>query len=141
MKPLAILVLSAALTACGGTDKSAPYMWGGTVTVTAGAVSTTCVSTVTVTYSAAGVNPPSVSVPVGSCVDFVNADLVAHWPESSPHPTHTQCPWLNMTVAIPAWTGTGPMPHTTVGPAPGPPMACGFHDHLHPPAVGGGGGY
>lgn len=140
MKPIGILVLAAALGACGGSDNSAPYMWGGTVTVTAGTASTTCTSTVTVTYSATGVTPSSVSVPVGGCVDFVNHDTVAHWPESNPHPTHTQCPWLNMALAGPP-AGIQPGASFTVGPAPAPPMVCGFHDHLNPPPVGGMGGY
>lgn len=135
MKLPGTLILAAALGACGGTDTStAPYMWGGAVTVTSG----TPGACATVTFSATGVTPNAVSVPVGGCVDFVNADTgSAHWPESNSHctvPQHQQCPWLNMLAAIPAWSGTGPMPHTQVGTAPSPPMVCGFHDHLHPPS-------
>jgi hypothetical protein len=133
VKPIGALFLVAlaavALAACGGTTSTTPYMWGGTVTITAGTASTTCVTTVTVVYSAAGVSPANVSVPVGGCVDFQNHDTVAHWPESNPHPTHTDCPWLNMAAPIPAGGST------TVGPAPAPPMVCGFHDHLNPPVA------
>ncbi len=133
MKTLGASMVAAFAAACGGSSSmSAPYVWGGAVTVTAGTASTTCVQTVTVTYSAAGDTPSSVSVPVGGCVDFVNADSAPHWPESNPHPTHTQCPWLNMPAAIPAGGST------TVGPAPAPPMTCGFHDHLNPPPSGSG---
>ncbi len=130
MKPISALFL-AALGACGGsTAPTAPYMWGGTVTITAGTASTSCVSTATVVYSASGVSPSNVSIPVGGCVDFENHDTVAHWPESNPHPTHTDCPWLNMPSPIAAGGST------TVGPAPAPPMTCGFHDHLNPPPAG-----
>lgn len=129
MKLTGPLILVAALAACGGND-SAPYMWGGAVSVTGGTP-----STVTVTYSAMGVTPATVSVPAGGSIAFVNSDTVAHWPESSPHPTHTQCPWLNMPAAIVAGGST------TVGPATATPTSCAFHDHLNPPAMGGGGGY
>lgn len=135
MRPIGTVVLAAALAACGGSEPTpVPNPWLGTVTVTAGTPSATCVQTATVTWSATGVSPAQVSVPVGGCVQFVNADAVAHWPESNPHPTHTQCPWLNMVAAIPAGGSA------TVGPAPDPPMAFGFHDHLNPPYTGGGGG-
>lgn len=140
MKAISSALFLAALGACGGSESMAPYMWGGTVTVTAGTVSTTCVSTATVVYSAAGVSPSNVSVPVGGCVDFQNQDTVAHWPESNPHPTHTDCTWLNMPLAGPP-AGIQPGGHYTVGPAPSPPMTCGYHDHLNPPSTGGGGGY
>ncbi len=143
MKPIAALILAAALGACGGTEPAAPYMWGGTVTITTGTPGVDCVGAtiVTVTYSATGVSPASVSVPVGGCVDFVNNDAVAHWPESNSHctvPQHQQCTWLNMPLAGPP-AGIQPGGHYTVGPAPATPTTCGFHDHLHPPTCGGGG--
>lgn len=134
MKPTGVLLL-AALGACG-THHEPPSgpSWTGAVLVTSGTASTTCTTTVTVTFSATGVSPDTVSVPVGGCVDFKNADAVAHWPESDPYPTRTDCPWLNMTASIPAGGDV------TVGPAPTPPMVCGFYDLLYPPTGGGGGG-
>ena len=129
LKPIATTILAAALAACGGSEDPAPNPWLGTVTVTGGTP-----ATVDVTFSATGVSPSGVSVPAGGSIRFVNADAVAHWPESNPHPTHTQCPWLNMPAEILAGGSF------TVGPATATPTTCGFHDHLNPPAPGGGGG-
>ncbi len=138
MKSIGTLILAAALGACGGSDNmtTAPYIWGGTVTVTAGSGTCTPATAVPVTYSATGVSPANVSVPVGGCVEFRNTDTVAHDPESNPHPTHTQCPWLNSYVppALPVPIQAG-LSRTT-DPATSA-MVCGFHDHLNPPPVGG----
>jgi len=136
VKPIGTLILAAALGACGGTESPAPNPWLGTVTITGGTP-----STVTVTFSAAGVSPASVSVAAGGSIEWVNADSVPHWPESNSHctvPQHRQCPWLNIPSALLPNGQTGD--RITVGPAPATPTSCGFHDHLNPPSCGGGGG-
>lgn len=135
MKPIAALILAAALAACGGSESAAaaPYIWGGTVTVTGGTP-----ATVVVTYRSTGPDPANVSVPAGGSIQWVNGDAVAHSPMSFSHctvPPHQQCAWLNVPAAIPA---SG---NTTVGPAPATPTSCSFHDDSIPPPCGGGGGY
>ena len=138
MKPIGALILAAALGACGGTEPAAPNPWLGTVTVTGGTP-----ATVTVTFTSTGVSPASVSVPAGGSIEWVNADTAMHWPESNPHcaapPTqHSGCPWLNIPAALSPNGQAGD--RVTVGPAPAMPTTCGFHNHLHPPTCGGGGG-
>ncbi len=136
MRPIGALILAAALGACGGTETAAPYPWAGTVTITGGTP-----TTVTVTFSSTGVSPASVSVPAGGNINFVVApDGVAHLPKSNPHcavpPTqHSQCPWLNIATDI------LPGGSAMTSAATATPTTCGFHDHLHPPTCGGGGGY
>jgi len=139
VKSIGTLILAAALAACGGTEQAAPapYIWGGIVTITGGTA-----ATVTVTYRATGPDPANVSVPAGGSIQWVNADTVAHWPESFSHctvPRHQQCAWLNLPAAL---APNGQMgDRVTVGPAPATPASCGFHDDAIPPPCGGGGGY
>lgn len=140
MKSFGTLILAAALGACGGTDTATatPNPWLGTITVTG-----TGTTTVPVTMTATGLSPASAfSVPAGGFIEWVNGDSVAHWPESSSHctvPQHQQCPWLNIPAALSPNGQAGD--RVTVGPAPATPTTCGFHNHLHPPTCGGGGGY
>lgn len=138
MKPIGALILAAALTACGGgsNDMAPPYPWFGTVTVTTGTP-----KDVTVTFTATGVTPASVSVPAGGRISFVNAGTVPHQPMSSPHcaiapAQHGDCPWLNL--AAPIAVGGPPTPTQA---ATATPMTCTFHDEVNPPPCGGGGGY
>ena len=135
MRTIGALILVAALGACGGTDTAAPYLLGGAVAVTGDPP-----ADVTVTYSATGVSPASVSVGAGGRIRFVNSDTVAHWPESNSHctiPQHQQCPWINMALTGPP-AGIQPGGEAFTSVATAAPATCGFHDHLHPPSCGGG---
>src|SRR5689334_16544109 len=51
-------------------------------------------STVTITITASGVSPSSVTLSQGGQVTFVNNDKVNHNMQSDPHPEHTDCPEL-----------------------------------------------
>jgi hypothetical protein len=53
---------------------------------------------------------------------FINNDSRAHEPSSNPHPSHTQCPELNIGRLEPNQSRES-------GPAVGG-RTCGFHDHL-----------
>jgi plastocyanin len=61
----------------GPTEPSAPPMATNTITITA-----------------AGVNPRTIVVAVGSQVTFVNNDSRSHDMQSDPHPEHNDCPEL-----------------------------------------------
>ena len=82
----------------------------------------TPVETTTITITSAGVSPQSIIVNAGAKVMFVNNDSRAHEPSSNPHPSHTQCPELNIgSLAAGQSRESAPM----VG-----GRTCGFHDHL-----------
>ena len=111
---LAAAALSVAATSCGGDDSpTAPTTGAGGGTVAA-----------TITITAAGVSPNSVTVPVGSRVTFVNNDSRPHEPASDPHPTHGSCPPLDQVgfIAVGQSRTSGNL--NTVG-------TCSFHDHLN----------
>ncbi len=133
-------LVAAGLSSCGGSNcdsSSTTNAFTGTLTITsANSGSVTCQNTQTVTFTAAGVSTQAVSVAGGDCVRFVNADTVSHWPESDPHPSHGQCPELNIAAAL------GPTQSHTTAVLSGP-KTCGWHDHLNPPTSSctGGGGY
>jgi len=81
------------------------------------------VETTTITITSAGVSPRSIIVNAGAKVTFVNNDSQTHEPSSNPHPSHTQCPELNI--------GNLPAGQTREsGPMVGG-RTCGFHDHLN----------
>jgi len=118
---LSTLVASAAIAlACGGSSTSqptaptpaqpAPGNAGGTQT--------------TITITAAGVNPNSVTVARGATVLFVNNDSVAHVPASNPHPVHTDCPEINVGTLTPGQSQATKTLTTA--------RSCGFHDHNNP---------
>jgi plastocyanin len=77
----------------------------------------------TITITAAGVNPPNVTINSGGRITFVNNDTVQHQPSSDPHPVHTDCPGLNLPVLNPNQSATS-LALTTR-------RNCGFHDHLN----------
>jgi len=152
------ILLGAGLAACGGSDSGSPNLkWTGTIVVTGNAsAGTPCAAgqTQTITITANGATPTTVTVPGDGCVEFVNNDTVPHQPSSSPHPTHDCLPSFNPTPPVNHVAGTGPaLPHddpvgvgryTTPALGIGLPAAgktCGWHDHLNPPPAGGGGGY
>jgi plastocyanin len=114
------LALSFAAAACGASSQ--PGAPDPTPAPPAGGGST--VSTVTVTITSAGLNPKSITASKGSTVVFVNNDSVTHVPSSNPHPTHTDCPEINVGSIAPGQTkGTQALNNA---------RTCGFHDHNDP---------
>jgi plastocyanin len=76
----------------------------------------------TITITANGVSPRSLTVPAGTRVTFVNNDSRPHDMASNPHPEHTDCPEINqvgfLTTGQSRQTGNLNTRRT-----------CGFHDH------------
>jgi plastocyanin len=110
--------LALSLAACGGTSTS-PSSTGST----GGSTSTGTIAA-TITITAAGVSPKSVTVPVGSSVMFVNNDSL-HEMTSDPHPTHTDCPPINVVGTLTNGQSRATAALTTA-------RTCGFHDHGNP---------
>ena len=79
----------------------------------------------TITITASGVSPKSVTVPPGSQVLFMNSGARSHEMGSDPHPDHTDCPEINavgfLTPGQNRQTGNLNTRRT-----------CGFHDHTRP---------
>lgn len=113
-------LLATAAASCGGGDDSpaAPSPGGGTGTVAA-----------TITITASGVSPSSVTVPVGSRVTFVNNDSRSHTPASDPHPTHGSCPPLDQVGTIQPGQSRTSGNLNTAG-------TCTYHDHDLPDTAG-----
>lgn len=81
-------------------------------------------SAATITITANGVSPASVTVPVGSRVTFVNNDSQSHQMSSDPHPVHNDCPAINLSNLSPGASGQTGVLNTA--------RTCGFHDHNLP---------
>ena len=81
-------------------------------------------SAATITIGSSGVNPATVTIPVGSRVTFVNNDTRSHQMSSNPHPVHTDCPALNLPNLSPGQSSTSGVLNTA--------RTCGFHDHNFP---------
>ena len=97
------------LAACGGDDSGpGPSDNPGTIAAT-------------VTITASGVSPASVTVAVGSRVTFQNNDTRGHAPASDPHPTHGSCRAIDQIGTIPAGQSR------TSGNLTG--GTCTYHDH------------
>ena len=106
-------LVSLAAVACGGDSPTAPSGGGGGGTVAA-----------TITITASGVSPNSVTVAPGSRVTFVNNDSRPHEPASDPHPTHGSCPPIDQVGFISAGQSRTTGNLNTIG-------TCAFHDHLN----------
>ena len=78
----------------------------------------------TITITATGASPKSVTVSPGSQVLFVNNDSREHQMFSDPHPEHTDCPAFDQVGSL----GAGP--RRTTGNL-NVARTCNFHDHLH----------
>jgi plastocyanin len=78
----------------------------------------------TITITASGMNPASVSISVGQSVMLVNNDSRTHEISSNPHPVHTDCPALNF-----GSLGAG---QSRTSNALTTARTCGYHDHLDP---------
>jgi len=79
----------------------------------------------TITITAAGVSPKTVTIASGSRVNFVNNDSRAHDMASDPHPVHTDCPAINLVGTLGAGQSRATGDLTIV-------RSCGFHDHEDP---------
>jgi len=116
MGPIRTLVFIAALSvvavSCGSDSPSSPS-GGNDGTIAA-----------TLTISATGISPKTVTVPVGSRVTIINNDTKSHDMNSDPHPEHTQCPALNVGTLTAGQSRTSQNLTTA--------RACGMHDHLDP---------
>jgi plastocyanin len=107
------VVLTVTLVACGGKSPTSPSNGGGGAPGPSGA---------TITITAAGVNPKTVTISVGQSVTFVNDDTGGHQIASNPHPAHTDCPSINALATIGAGQTRLTNAFTTA-------RSCGFHDH------------
>ena len=110
---LLIAALAAAAAGCGGDDGPSSPSGGNDGTVAA-----------TLTITASGISPRTVTVPVGSRVTIVNNDTRSHNMNSDPHPEHTQCPALNLGVLTTGQSRTSQNLTST--------RICGMHDHDDP---------
>ena len=103
-------------SACGGGDDNpgtGPSGGGG------GGGGGTVSATITIT--AAGVSPSSVTVAPGQRVTFVNNDTRPHDMSSDPHPAHTDCPAVSVGFLQAGQSGTTQNLNAV--------RTCGFHDH------------
>ena len=110
------VLFAVAASACGGDDDPGTGPSGG------GGGGGTGGTTITIT--AAGVSPSSVTVAPGSRVTFVNNDSRPHEMDSDPHPAHTDCPEINVGFIAAGQSGTTQNLNTV--------RNCGFHDHQQP---------
>lgn len=114
-------VVTVAAAGCKGTEPS-PSGGGGN---TGGGGS----NGPTITISASGVDPKTVTVSRGMQVTFVNSDSRAHEMASDPHPTHTDCPELNAVGFLSPGASRQTSNLNTTG-------TCRFHDHNQPQNAG-----
>jgi hypothetical protein len=130
--PLVAVVGYGALVGCGGGGSSAaplnPYL--GTLTISGGTTSATCLTTHQVTFQSGTVSTHTVSAVVGDCVSFTNSDTSSHQPNSLPTGS---CPDLDD--ASPLAPGA-----SYTSPPFGAAKVCNWQDLLNPPSTGGGSG-
>ncbi len=111
--PILVVVALAAFTAsCSNSSPTEPTT-GGT-TNSAGSI----------TITASGVTPKTLTVGFGGKVTIMNNDSAPHEFSSNPHPVHTDCPEINAPVLTTGQSFTATMA--------GRVETCGFHDHLNP---------
>jgi plastocyanin len=110
-----LVALALFVSACGGSDDpgTAPSPGGG------GGTGGTVAATITIT--AAGVSPSSVTVSAGQRVTFVNNDSRPHDMSSDPHPAHTDCQEITVGFLQAGQSGTTQNLNRV--------RTCGFHDH------------
>ncbi len=117
-----VLALStaAALSACGGGSGApgAPSGGGG------GTSSPLPGEAATVNILPSGTEPKTVTVPVGSRVNFANQSGGNIEISSDPHPIHTECPALNLGGLRAGQTGQTGVLSTA--------RTCRYHDHGRP---------
>jgi hypothetical protein len=114
-----VLVVSAlsALAGCGGGSGSpgGPSGGGG------GTTNPLPGEAATINILNSGVTPKTVTVPVGSRVNFANQSGNNIEVSSDPHPIHTDCPPLNVGVLRPGQTGQTGVFNIA--------RTCRYHDH------------
>ena len=110
------------MVACGGgSSPTSPS----SVTVISDSTGSAGPNGATITITAAGINPGSVTIAVGQSVTFVNNDTRSHEPASNPHPQHGSCP------AIERGLGTLAPGQTRLTQGFAGVGTCSFHDHLN----------
>src|SRR5262245_34981448 len=117
---IALLSLASACGGGGGGNPGGPS--GVTVVVRDGGNPTNSGATVSITAS--GVSPKSVTVGVGQGVTFVNNDSRSHEISSDPHPQHGSCP------SIEGGLATLSPNQSRITHAFANAGTCGYHDHL-----------
>lgn len=119
------ILLGTFLAGCGGgdggstpTSPSPPGGSGGTPP-----------STATLTIGPDGISPSSVTIARGGRVTLINNSNRVHEIASDPHPSHTDCPEINLFGALsPGQTGMTGVLNTA--------RVCRFHDHRDPGNAG-----
>jgi plastocyanin len=127
MRAAAILAV-AGLYACGGGGPSGPPIPTPLPppSVAPPAPSPTPIATTTITINASGqVTPADIQVSRGTRVTFVNQHTSPHDMTSNPHPTHTDCPEINLVGNLFSGQSRSTGPMNTV-------RRCGYHDHGEP---------
>lgn len=84
--------------------------------------------TKTVTYSASGFSPQSVTIKAGDTVVFKNTSGRDFWPASGPHPTHTNYPEFDAKKNVASGSSYS-FTFTKTG-------SWKYHDHLNPALTG-----
>lgn len=84
--------------------------------------------TATISMTAEGFVPSTVTVETGTTVTFVNNDSAPHWPASAFHPTHLELPGFDSLEGVAAGASYS-FTFTEVG-------TWKFHDHLNPSLFG-----
>jgi plastocyanin len=111
---------------CGGGNNNPPTS-PTPPTTTTGPTTTTAppTNTTTITITASGVSPQSITVSPGTRVTFVNNDSRTHEMNSDPHPTHGDCPPLDDVGFLAPGQSKQTGNLNTV-------RTCGYHDHNQP---------
>ena len=79
----------------------------------------------TITITASGVSPRTITISRGTQVTFVNNDSRSHDMTSDPHPEHTDCPEINQVGLLRSGQSRQTGNLNTA-------RTCGFHDHDNP---------
>ena len=111
----------AAVAACGGSNGGPTSPSGGAVVNSTGSVGPIGA---TITLSNGAVTPSQVTISVGQSVRVVNSDSRSRDVSSDAHPSHTNCPSLNLG-GIAAGQSRDTQGFGRAG-------SCGFHDHNDP---------
>src|SRR5215212_9831221 len=105
--------------ACGGGSPNGPSS-NGSSTGSPGPVGAT------ITIGANGaVNPGTVTINVGQSVAFVNNHTRSHEMASNQHPSHLECPPMNVAGVVSPGQTKNTNAFSTA-------RTCGFHDHSDP---------
>jgi plastocyanin len=116
-RPLSLLLLATLCASCGGSSDSPSSPSGGSAEGR------------TVTITAAGASPTSLTLAPGTRVLFVNNDTRPHNMTSDPHPEHDICPDINAVGLLAPGQSRETANLNAV-------RTCGFHDHDNPPPAG-----